>query len=278
MKFKEMTEEEQLDYVRDLELKDFKIQKCEDYGHRITVNEGNFNFLMIFAAMSVGKAKFYDEDGRFRHTSKYECRGCGTYFEAEVTIDFDEKTVAIKHTQEVAQSDCIKRLDQNVFNLSITCPSGKLVFGNDLRYIEKFHPVNKISRDIDINYKGECIRSMELYASYGLIYLQCGNDCPSVYKLPDGNILVGDVDEYDFDTGEHTMFPEYEGSEHLGGICTDLWAVHAIDYDVYMKYQDELDDDHFIVDVSHLGTELNVEYHYNFGRGSNVLGKITGKK
>lgn len=277
MKFDQMSEEDQLDYLENLKYGDFNVIKNDAYGHRIVVNEGNFNWLMAFGTLKLGDGVIF-KGPVITHKSSYSCRGCGEYFDAIASLDLDNKTIQLEHVSTPVESKCIEHIDQMIFNLKIKCPSGKLVFGNDLRYIKEFHEVNKISSGIDINYKSECVRSMELYADAGFMYLQCGNSCPNVYKMPDGTILIGDACSYDEDAGEFSDDPYYEGSEYIDGICTDLWAVHAIDHDVYMKYHDDLIDDHFIVDVSHLGTELNIEYHYNFDRGSNVLGKITGKK
>ena len=47
-------------------------------------------------------------------------------------------------------------------------------------------------------------------------------------------------------------------------MCTDLWAVHIIDYDDFKEYENDCDFDYTVIDISQLGTDIIINYHYDF--------------
>ena len=145
-----------------------------------------------------------------------------------------------------------KGIDEYTYKLNI--PSGKLLFANDLRelfpefdsfeadkYItEKSGYNNSINSELGVMY------NQEFWNNHGMIYVQVGNTSPHVFQDSiTKNIEVKfesiytpqKVDEYvevDEDSDEDPDYTKnYTDTEKdLGYICTDLWAVCAIDYDL----------------------------------------------
>ena len=145
-----------------------------------------------------------------------------------------------------------KGLDEYTYKLNI--PSGKLLFANDLRelfpefsrfeadkYItEKSGYQNGINSELGVMY------TQEFWNNHGMIYVQVGNTSPhvfqdsitkniqvkfeSIYTPQEGDEVI-EVDEDSDDDPDYIK--NYTATEKdLGYICTDLWAVCAIDHDL----------------------------------------------
>lgn len=106
------------------------------------------------------------------------------------------------------------------WELEIDVPSGILVFKNDMR--DLFEPCN-----ISVNSVIGIKRTEEHYAKQGMFHVCVGNTCPSIVKLPNGNISVGYLDDDNYD--------ENIDGVKVGKICTDLWWFGACDYDDFVK-------------------------------------------
>lgn len=145
------------------------------------------------------------------------------------------------------------------YSYNVNIPSGKLLFANDLRelfpdlsrfevntYItEKSGYNNNVNSDLGVMY------SQEFWNNHGMIYVQVGNTSPhvfqdtvtqnievkfdSVYKPQerDDELKFNDSDDEDEDGEDPDYVKNYTATEKdLGYICTDLWAVCAIDHDL----------------------------------------------
>lgn len=124
--------------------------------------------------------------------------------------------------------------------VDINVPSGKLIMSDDLRAVEKY----RVEMRESINYGRGC----DLYArdhaeQVNVAYASVGNTCPTITVNADGVIKFVNPDYDDTDSAILE-----EGETNVGWICTDLWAVMAVDY------QQWLDDGGKPVD------EANAEY------------------
>lgn len=115
------------------------------------------------------------------------------------------------------------------WTLEIDVPSGKLAMKNDMRYfIDPTEGGMEFSVNLTIGIK----QAEEYYATMGMFHCFVGNTCPRVCKMPNGQIIIGNLMDYDTDE----LYPEYSEAEMLGAICTDLWWFSACDYDLFMKH------------------------------------------
>lgn len=121
-------------------------------------------------------------------------------------------------------------------------PSGVIAFDNDFRkfFIEELNEIDEYitkksgyDNSICSNY------GQELYAKFsseqGLVYITLGNISPSIYHNKEKNIITSKRDylyDKEKNTEKDTKLPD---EELKGSICTDLWAVCAVDYDLLKK-------------------------------------------
>jgi hypothetical protein len=128
------------------------------------------------------------------------------------------------------------------YSYPLSIPSGKLLFANDLRelfpdsdpdvYInEKSGYYNGINSELGVMY------NQEYWNNLGMVYVQVGNTSPHVFQdkktqtiqvKPEYRYLKNrSINE------ESDEVANYTETEHdLGYVCTDLWAVCAIDHDL----------------------------------------------
>lgn len=137
------------------------------------------------------------------------------------------------------------------YDNKVDIPSGKVMFANDLRclfpdsdnlsdaYItKKSGYYNSINSDVGVMY------NKEFWNNLGMVYVQVGNTSPNVFKDKETgiisvkfkNIYIDDEDlsQYEQDEEEDEGYVKnYSDTEQdMGRICTDLWAVCAVDYDL----------------------------------------------
>lgn len=132
---------------------------------------------------------------------------------------------------------------------SIHVPSGKLLFSNNLKIlfpqennracqeyiIEKSGYYNNINSDYGTSL------SHEFWNNLGLMYLSVGNSSPSVFRSKDKIIIK--PESYCTEKGREVK--NHKKNEILEGyICTDLWAVCAMDYDLFIEKCKENGIDH----------------------------------
>lgn len=122
--------------------------------------------------------------------------------------------------------------------------SGKMVIANDLRplfkeksghsqyIIDKSGYYNSINSDYGVQL------NTRYWAEKGMVYLQVGNTSPSIFVKKHGIITFKNQYNYDPKTDKETK--NYTADEKRKGyVCTDLWAICAIDYDLFLRLCEE---------------------------------------
>lgn len=120
------------------------------------------------------------------------------------------------------------------YEIFLNVPSGKMVVANDLR---KFFP---IVGDYEIECVEGCKKTTEKYAEVGMAHAFVGNTCPDMYKVKDGEFVIGISTE---------RKRPVKGCRHVASICTDLWWFSIVDYDQFVvrsgrepgKYEEVVD-------------------------------------
>lgn len=240
-------------------LDEFTYNVVDQRGHIMMMDSMRFMALTMNAAYNLDRVV----DGKLKvqeALSNTECSACGAWHKMNTVIDFNENVITAEFVNDVEYSHCGEYSKQSVFKFPFQCKSGKLVFANDLRSIPTFRDLVRKADRYDINYKSETIRTVKEYSEGNFLNMICLNQCPAVLQNEQGEVIIGEV---------------LDGYEIVGRICTDLWAVHAIDYDDFKEYEGDFEDEYFIVDVSKLGENLILEYNYNYIKDEQILGKIT---
>lgn len=213
------------------------------------------------------------------------CKVCKSQIGARYTLDFVNGEMNIVYSEEYSnryntmmsqypdisigteESSCRDMANQTEFEFNFKCTSGKIVVANILdRNVPKFAQLKK---SFSINEKKGLIDMMRYWESHNFLYMQCGNTSPSILQNSKGEILIGSYYDDEVDADYSSNPDEYnthisEDYKEVGYVCTDLWAVHIIDYDDFKDYEKDCDVDYTIVDISQLGTDIIVKYHYDF--------------
>jgi len=160
-------------------------------------------------------------------------------------------------------------------DIELNVPSGKIVFGNDLR---DWFPSNRSSRtstDGPLWQHGETLVAAEVGLATGYV----GNTCPGVYRMPDGSLEiqrgiqeeVWDAEARDWVPNDPEILAAFQGEE-VASISTELWWYGAADLDEYTRREGDMS----IVTV--VGVPPGVYRFRNFhreGREISVYVKIT---
>lgn len=213
------------------------------------------------------------------------CQVCKSKIGAHFTLDFVKGEMNIVYNEEYTnryttmmnqypdmsigteESPCRGIASQTEFDFNFKCPSGKIVIANILdRNVPKFAELKK---SFSINEKKGLIDMMRYWESHNFLYMQCGNSSPSILQNENGEIIIGSYYDDEADADYTDRPDEYnlhvsKNYKEIGYVCTDLWAVHIIDYDDFKDYEKDCDIDYTIVDISQLGTDIVVKYHYDF--------------
>ena len=211
---------------------------------------------------------YYKKDinlGYLKIKDSARCEACDENLNIYLNLESSEITFIdfLSHLN----NECPVSFDDNrVITTRVNVSSGKLIFANDMRRLLNPEQLKKIEQkgyDHSISsYIGEKICT-ESYASHDMVYCFVGNTCPSVFKINDEEIVVGQTHSEDSD--------EYikHGGVKQGYICTDLWWFCAIDYDLFLKlskengFQFDACCDSFIVDVDCGEYEVNNYFNSN---------------
>lgn len=119
-------------------------------------------------------------------------------------------------------------------NMELNCPSGKLVFANDLRRYFK------VIGDWDINKQIGILKTFKSYEAVGMAYGFVGNSCPGVYRVDNQHLTISSSAPVSFWDAEAEVYVDYTeeeiatmspAGEDVGSICTDLWWYSVVDYD-----------------------------------------------
>lgn len=157
------------------------------------------------------------------------CGECGN----RIVFAYDGETVYVVHEEDKdINTLCTEPGGIREYLSTLSVPSGKLVFANDLRSL-----VPEGDKDRYVNYNIEIKKTTLDYAAVGMSHGFTGNSCPSVYK--DGDTLVVGNNNYDEDDEDGVPPEEPIKGEKVGYVCTDLWWYSAMDYNLFMKLTKE---------------------------------------
>lgn len=169
------------------------------------------------------------------------CFSCGCT--TQIYFNGNEFNMYSKHMEndnKPSQNKCKFPKGVGVDTLHMHFNSGKIVVANDLRSLFK----GDIDEDDYITKKSGYYNSINsdygvqlnsrYWAEKGLVYLQVGNSSPRIFVKKDGVITFKSEYTYNRKTDKETK--NYTSDETLKGyVCTDLWAVCAIDYDLFIS-------------------------------------------
>lgn len=142
--------------------------------------------------------------------------------------------------------------DGLVATMTLPVPSGKIVFHDDLRFL------NPARFDRDINHMYYWKVQFDDYAAQNFVYIQMSNTNPSILRSTlDPNTLIVEDCEID-DSGDDWVEVLPDNTERLGYVSTGLWAVNALDYDDFLyrverlsehyeSFDDSTDPDDYLV-------------------------------
>jgi hypothetical protein len=129
-----------------------------------------------------------------------------------------------------AAEECSAPNGYPTFDVVLDCPSGKMVWGNDFRDII---PVDEGPDGINAT-KG-IVNVVKAYENAGMFHILVGNSCPSIFQRGDSELCISR--EYDEDLDESKS--PGDGYVDVASICTDLWWVCGMDYDLFKSLCDK---------------------------------------
>ena len=127
-------------------------------------------------------------------------------------------------------ADCAEPGGIKSYSVEIDCPSGVLLFADDLRHV--------ITEDKDYS-MGNAFGTKQLtefYATQNMFHIYVGNSCPTVFQDAPDHLVIGNHGSYDDDplTEEQIEISYIEGNA-VTTVTTDLWWVCGIDEGIYDK-------------------------------------------
>ncbi len=190
-----------------------------------------------------------DQDKEFIIAKNENCFCCGKKLSLNVNLKSKKMHYSFFNGKSMVKDEgCSEKDKKGVFSFTHNFPSGKIIFANDLRdiypdYKEKDREISSKIKELSGYYNtinsnlGQELNT-KLYSDTGLVYIQVGNTSPNIFKDNSGLIIAKPETLYDPKTDEEwDNFNENE--KNLGSICTDLWAVCAMDYDLYKSLKIE---------------------------------------
>lgn len=148
-----------------------------------------------------------------------QCSLCGNAVSIEETSPGSMKVKATK--------PCPAPKGYPSFEITLDCPSGKIVVGNDFRNL---FPDERDDYD-SVNSVSGVIKEVKRFEKYGMVHFLVGNSSPTVFQKGKSNLCITRV--YDEKTDEREV--PGKGYKVAAWICTDLWWVSAMDYGLYKK-------------------------------------------
>lgn len=165
------------------------------------------------------------------------------------------------------------------YHVLLDVPSGKIVFANDLRTL-----VVVEEADVSVNARLGCKQTTEAHARAGMVHISVGNTCPSVFREPDGSLVVASryipEDDDTLSDEEYARLDAALDQTRLGSICTDLWWYSAMDHDHFLGrcaaegYEPD-DFDIFTVDVEPGVYAFTDEFPDRDAPGEVIFSRIT---
>jgi hypothetical protein len=133
----------------------------------------------------------------------------------------------------VAHEECSHPGGLEAYSCTLSVPSGRIVFENDLRSLVDIDQTN--FHRTALGRKKEA----EAFAEKEIMYSFVGNTCPDIFETKDEIIVSNGVcNPDDFGPDEKIPSPmpfEADIIKKHGNICTNLWAVCAMDYDLFLQ-------------------------------------------
>ncbi len=157
----------------------------------------------------------------------FQCSYCGQFLK----YLFDGETLSIISSCEYPGG--IKNS-----SIELNCPSGKMVFANDLRSWFKSHSSYNVNNDLGI------VKTILAYANIGMAHGFVGNSCPGIYQIDDKNLSISATPcEENWDTQEQRYVTKYKKDleketppgKLCGKISTELWWYSVVDYEDFRK-------------------------------------------
>lgn len=229
------------------------------------VRHCNYNFGMVIKeyvatgdfeqGMGRGMVSVYRTDNRFIRMGRDEhtCGVCGQHMQ----MGLDLATLAYKPYKQWSRSqstfvdpiEC-QHTDLGVYDYEFNVPSGKLVFANSMYRAMGEELTKKLEKESEeeMNNSNDChgvsicqdlgLKINSLYhAKHGLLHVQCGNSSPSVFYNKKLGKMVIRNENFDHETDEELDAKLYPNlGKEVASICTDLWAVTAMDWDDYIAH------------------------------------------
>lgn len=156
-------------------------------------------------------------------TTRLTCNECGE----SVRFRFDSDTLVCSPIDE---ERCSYEHTDKTQSIQLDIPSGKVVIVNDMRRIvgEDEHAIAEYFQDGGLSYPSIASRhgrilNTEYWATRNIMYFQAGNSSYDYVWNPETNTMT-------FMNGEE------EPDNTLGTISTNLWAVQAMDHDLFSEY------------------------------------------
>jgi len=198
-----------------------------------------------------------------RNGGSVDCCDCGMSVRYE--IDIENKEIKppeywVEMTTDMGLPTLCTMEPPEPQTVTIPTPSKKIVIANDLRRL--FNNGDDDDRSDDYIDKKSDGRSSgvndrlgrELHSQFwegqGLMYFQSGNTSPSIFVNDDGLLIARELDE-DLDWYRENaeedkikivedLSSEQVDMSNIGYVCTDLWAITAMDYDLFIARSAEL--------------------------------------
>lgn len=201
-------------------------------------------------------------------THRMECHACGK----NLALYFDFDTMTLK---PVSEESCIFNSISKQHSMELDLSSGKLLIANDMRRLfgsdeeqdaieQEFQDRRNEGRHISINNTLGRMLNTEMWAENDMMYFQTGNTSPNYYFNEEKNYFVfrdafEEWEEYQDKAPDLDNLPfsiDLNNEKHLGSICTDLWAIHAMSMDTFKQLckQHGLDEEEMI-------RKLNIKIH-----------------
>lgn len=221
------------------------------------------------------------EKGIINTSHTISCSCCSHPVFVDVVLNFNDLTITATYSDDntkpyakrfnsakygTVDNPCVDLINNTKFNFNFKCRSGKIVIANSLREIPLYSE-NEPKEYISINEKFGMMTMMRHWEKHNFLYMQCGNNSPTIFQNENGEVLLGNNSEdceCDADPCECKSNPLFDHYEDKGYVCTDLWAVNIVDYEDFKEFESKCDFDYTILDVSKLGEDIIVEYHEKF--------------
>ena len=183
----------------------------------------------------------------FKHFNMEEyCFECGKRYKLIPDIKtktFNPLTYSSKDKKMIELDNCIKANSNGQFSFIHSVPSGKISFANDLRELFTKEELKNIDSEVSLrsgfdnsinSTYGQELNSV-ISSELGLVYIQVGNTSPSIYYDKKNKLITAKY-EYLYDKDKQEEIDTKTKSEiKKGYICTDLWAVCAMDHSLLVK-------------------------------------------